>query len=150
MTKHTMVTFQLHRKGVILVVILSIVLAVLLAGAGFFAGVARGRKAAAAAAPKPAAPKKAAAAAPRTNQESFTLRVALLPTEEEASAEVKRLKIRRIAATVVPAETRDSVVVYEIHVGTYPDRRTALAAADSMQKDHGLPSAVVPSPLPPL
>lgn len=147
MTKHTMVTLQLHRKGVILIGIGCLLLAVLLVAGGYFAGIARARPRVPAA-PAPSVQKSArpaAASRAAASREAFSLRVALVMTEEEARAEVKRLSVKRLAATIVPVETNESLVVYEIHVGRYPDRRTAVAAAKSLKTDHALEAAVIPA-----
>jgi cell division septation protein DedD len=150
MTKHTMVTFQLHRKGVILIVIGCVFLAVLLVAVGYLAGVTRGRSSMkpAAAAPAVAAKTKPATAAPPAApapQENFSLRVGLVTSEAEAKEEVARLAIKKLTATVIPVERNESEVVYEIHVGRYPDRRAAVEAAQSL-REHGVDSAVVPAP----
>jgi cell division septation protein DedD len=149
MTKHTMVTFQLHRKGVILIVIGCVFLAVLLVAVGYLAGSARARSSAkpAAAAPAAAAKSKPAAAPPAApaSQESFSLRVGLVTSEEEAKAEVARLAVKKLTATVIPVERNESEIVYEIHVGRYPDRRAAVDAAQLL-RERGIDSAVVAAP----
>ena len=147
MTKHTMVTFQLHRKGVILIAVLAVIVAVLLVAAGYLAAALRPRPPQSAPS-VPAVKKPAAPAAPKVapKPELFTLRVALLTTEEEAQAEVKRLAVKKLKATVVPAETGEGAVIYEVHVGSYAGRAAAAKAAAQVQKEHGLVAAVVPAP----
>jgi hypothetical protein len=151
MTKHKMVTFQLHSKGVILVVVMAIVLAVLLVAAGYLAGSARAKKAAAVAAAKAARP-KTPPAAPRVAAppagDALTLRVGLATTEAEAQEMVKALAARQLSATVVPVQTRDSLILYELHSGRYPTRAAAAAAAASLEKDAGIDAAVVPAAQP--
>ena len=145
MTKHTMVKFTLHRKGVILIAILGVVLAVLLVAVGYIAGSLHARTtsaAAAAAAPKPATATTSAAAAP---PESFALRVGIAASEEEANEAVKHFKAKKLAAIVVPAELHDGTVVYEIHAGPYAGRERALAAAEELKND-GISSDLVPAP----
>ena len=146
MTKHTMVTFQLHRKGVILIVVMAVIVAVLLVAAGYMAAVMRPRRPArpaTATIKKPALPP---APKPAPQQETFTLRVAIAMSEEEAAAEVKRLTAKKLKATIVPAETSDGTVIYELHVGTYASRSAAAKAAAELARDHGVEGAVVPAP----
>jgi cell division septation protein DedD len=146
MTKHTMVKFTLHRKGVILIAILGIVLAVLLVVVGYIAGSLHARTTSAAAAapvPKPATATTASAAA--SPPESFALRVGIAASEEEANEAVKHFKAKKVAAIVVPAELHDGTVVYEIHAGPYAGREQALAAAEALKND-GISSDLVPAP----
>ena len=146
MTKHTMVKFTLHRKGVILIAILGVVLAVLLVVVGYIAGSLHARRtsaAAGAAAPKPAKPATTSAAA--APPESFALRVGIAASEEEANEAVKHFKAKKLAAIVVPAELHDGTVVYEIHAGPYAGREQALAAAEVLKND-GISADLVPAP----
>lgn len=150
MTKHTMVKFTLHRKGVILIAVLCVVLAVLLVVVGYIGGSLHARSKSAAAVTPPAHAATAttattAAAAPAPPPESFALRVGIAASEDEANEAVKHFKAKKVAAIVVPAELHDGTVVYEIHAGPYAGRQQALAAAEALKND-GIQSDLVPAP----
>ena len=144
--KHTMVTFQLHKKGVILIVILCLIVAVLLVAAGYVWGRQSAAKQAAAVAQKPAPAKPASAAppAPAAPVIHYTLRIGIETSEEEAQAKVKELGLKKLAATVVPMETSGGAVLYEIRTGAYPDRAAAAKAATALEENLQMPAAVVP------
>ena len=146
MTKHTMVKFTLHRKGVILIAILCVVLAVLLIVVGYLAGSLRvpTKSAAVVPPPKPAAT-TTTTSAPAPPPESFALRVGIAASEEEANEAVKHFKAKKLAAIIVPAELHDGTMVWEIHAGPYAGREQALAAAEALKND-GIPSDLVPAP----
>src|SRR5215213_7872127 len=120
---HTMVTFRLHRSGVILLVVFCVVLVVLVYAAGVLTAgwwnVGRGfsppppvaRAPGVARAPeggglKPRPTLKAAPAAPR---ESLTLRVAVLTSEEDAKAELANLTAMGLKPSVVQMATTSGV-----------------------------------------
>jgi hypothetical protein len=136
-----MVTFQLHRNGVILIVILCVIVAVLLVTAGYVWGKQSAVRPAAAVVQTPARPKPAEPA-PLLR---YTLRIGIEATEEEAQAAVKQLAARKLAATIVPVETSGGAVLYEIRTGAYPDRAAAAKAATALQDEHRMPAAVVPA-----
>jgi cell division septation protein DedD len=142
-----MVTFRLHRTAVIWIAIGCVFVAMLLLTAGYLAGAAHllGTRTAPV---RPAPPKRAAAAKPSASGEAFALRVAIAMTEEEANAEVKRMKAKQLSAAIVPVETSDAAIVYEIHVGRYPDRAAAAKAAQSLRSDQSIDAAVVPASTP--
>jgi hypothetical protein len=146
-----MITFQLHRNGVILIVTGCVLLAILFVAGGYLAGAAHSRTASAALPAISLIPRKAASPAaqkPAEDQESLSLRVGMATTEEEAKAEVQHLAVEQLMTTIVPVETSNALPVYEIHFGHYTDRRTAVADAEMLQKDYGLTAAVVPAPKP--
>ena len=166
----------LHRMGIVLLVVGTLVFTVLVFVAGWIAGSARTKatfrpavtlaKPAVPAVPKPAVPKIAApstaalfpapaakpAAAPTpaatdsAAPELFTLRVAAFATEEEAKARVAELAARNLEATIVPMPTSSATILYSVCIGQYPGRIAAADAADALAKQHGLDAAVVPVP----
>ena len=141
-----MVTFQLHKKGVLLIVILALLVAVLLVAAGFLWG--RNSAATAAAANRPPVQSTAPTAASATAGASgrrYTLRIAIEATEEDAQETVKALKMKKLAGTVAPIETSEGTVLYEIYAGSYPDRAAAAKAAETLEEEHQLTAAVVPA-----
>lgn len=142
-----MVTFQLHKKGVILIVILSLIVAVLLVAAGFLWG--RSSVEPAATGRRPAAAAQTVPANSTTTAEGgrlYTLRVGIEATEEEAQSVVKALAARKLAVTVAPVETSSGAVIYELHTGSYADRSAAARAAAELEDDFQLSAAVVPVP----
>jgi len=142
MTRHTMVTFQLHRKGVMLIAIGCLLLAVLLLAAGYIAGVpsTQTTTAVAHAVLKPMAP------AVQPPQEAFALRVGIETSEDDAKETVKHLAMKKVPAKIVPAETREGNVIYEIQTGHYTDRRQAIAAAHDLKRNSDIQAAIVPAP----
>lgn len=170
MSDKGVVKFQLHRIGVVLLAIGTLVFSVLVFVAGWIAGSARTKatlappsvtlaKPALPAAPKPTLPKipatasvlpvaKAAAppppvAAGSAAPEMFTLRVAAFATEEQAKARVAELAARNLEATIVPMPTSSATILYAVCIGRYAGRIAAADAADALAKQHGLDAAVV-------
>lgn len=146
---HTMVTFRLHRSGVILLVVFTVVLAILIYVAGYLTAVytrkppAPPAKPVAAAAPKPAPAKKAAA--PTEPQESLTLRLSVLTSEEDAKAELARLAGFGLKPEIVQMPTTSGVTLYSVCVGRYETRSAANAAAGELQRRLGFMPVIVPA-----
>jgi len=151
-TKHTIVNFQLARSGVALVAGGGLVMAGLLAGAGYMAGRASSPPPKPAAppparpsAPAPAAPPAAKKAPPPA--ELFSLRAGTAGSEEEAKALQAKLKAKGIASAIV-ALPPDSggVVIYSVESGQYASRREAADAAAALAEKTGVRTVVVPVP----
>ena len=147
---HTMVTFRLHRNGVILLVVFCVVLSILIYVAGYLTAVYTRTPPApppkpviAAAAPKPA-PAKKAAVEPR---ESLTLRLSVLTSEEEAKAELARLTGFGLQPVIVQMPTSAGVTLYSVCVGRYETRADANAAAKELQSRLGFSPVIVPAHL---
>ena len=153
MTKHEMVTFRLHRGGVILAVILALVFAILIFAAGYLTATARRR------AVVPAAPAKSAAkpaAAPQTPAtassapaaQALTIRAGAFATEEEAKALAGKLTAGKIESRIVPFETAEGTTLYLVLAGSYTTRPEALAAMSQIEQKEGVTGAVIPLPPP--
>lgn len=164
--KHTMVTFRLHRIGVVWIVVGCLLLAVLIFAAGYLAGTRRGIAITTARLKKPAVPKiappkvavpklpvnvppvpvaPAAVAAAKSEETSVALRVGVFPSEEEAKASVQQLTALGLKPTIVPVPRAEATPLYTVRVGRYASRSDAVAAARALEKQHGLVSAVVPA-----
>lgn len=144
MTKHTMVTFRLHRSGVVLLVVCGVIVAVLLFAAGWIGGMQHvpaappvGR-AEARPTPPPAPPPT-----PAPVEEPLTLRLGAFVTEEEAKAFVQSLAARKIDAAIIPIPS-GSATVYTVLSGHYTTHDAAVAAAASLEKQ-GLDAVIVPA-----
>ena len=155
---HTMVTFRLHRNGVILLVVFCVVLAILIYVAGYLTAVysrpaVAERKTGfspsrAATAPVPP-PRGRAEARPALSEprEALTLRVAVLTSEEEAKAELARLTGFGLKPAIVQMPTSAGVTLYNICVGRYETRAAANAAAKELQSRLGISPVIVPANL---
>ncbi len=155
---HTMVTFRLHRSGVILLAVFCLVLAVLIYVVGVltarFWGVAApapvatapSRPVAGTAGKAPALQKQPATPASR---ELLTLRVAVLTDEEDAKAEIARLTAMGLNPSVVQVPTSSGVTLHNIIVGQFETRSAANAAAEELQSRLGFLPVVIPAPRPP-
>jgi hypothetical protein len=158
---HTMVTFRLHRSGVILLVVFCVVLVVLVyaagvltagswnAGRGFSPPPPVARAPVVAPAPaggglKPRPTLKAAAPG-----ESLTLRVAVLTSEEDAKAELANLTAMGLKPAVVQMVTTSGVTLHNVVVGHFETRAAANAAAKELQSRLGFLPVVIPAPVPP-
>jgi cell division septation protein DedD len=176
MTKHTIVKFQLHRTGIVLIVIGCIVISLLLVAAGYVTGYAKGSgafaalKGASGAGLKPAglkpglhpaatAPVAAAAPASRPGfspappaappPEAFSLRVGKTWNEEAAKAWQTELKGKEITAVIVAMPAENGVTIYSVEIGRYPDRHAAADEAERLKDRQGIETVVVPAaPLP--
>jgi cell division protein FtsN len=148
--KHTMVTFQLHRTGVVLLVIGSLLVGGLLFAGGYLAGM---RRAPAPRVALPVAPKAppvnaalvpaAAPAAPATPPEHYAIRAGLFTSNEEATAYLQQLTARKLTATIASMPTTSGPTLYAVRIGDYPTRRAAAAAAETLQREHGINGAIV-------
>jgi hypothetical protein len=145
MTKHTMVTFRLHRSGLILLVVCALIVAVLLFAAGWIGGMQHvgagfsppGPAKAGPHVPPPAPP----APPPARAEEPLALRLGAFVTEEEAKAFVQSLAARKIDAAIIPVPS-GSATVYTVLSGHYTTHDAAAAAAASMEKQ-GLDAVIV-------
>jgi septal ring-binding cell division protein DamX len=159
---HEIVTWRLHKKGVILAVLALLLFTILVFAAGYMTAVMRlasmppkPATAAKAAAPKAkaatttqasaVAPGATSAAAPPAPQQTLALQVAIFASEEEATTYVKELAKMELTGFVVAMPTRDGPVLYGVEAGEYKSRRDALAAADVLQHKHGIRATVVPA-----
>ena len=149
MTKHSMVTFRLHRMAVIFMIVGAVLVAALLVGAGYLLGKWRRPAAEVVGRLKPAAPlgaaQKPAAVVPTETTEPLAVRVAMFDTEEEAKGFVQQLAARKLAASILPVNTSAGMTLYTVQVGSYPTRAAADAAAKSLTDEYGLHTAVVPA-----
>lgn len=151
---HTMVTFRLHRSGVILLVVFCVILAVLIYAAGYLTASYRSQSRSTIAKPKVT---KKATPPPRKTQpaknaepyERLMLRVAVLTNEEDAKALVATLTADGFKAAIIPMPTPQGVVLHSVVVGHYETRSAANKAAEELQSQLGYLPAVVPAPPPP-
>lgn len=150
---HTMVTFRLHRSGVILVVVFGVVLAGLLYAAGVLT--AKFWTAAPPQRPKPIALKPRATppvvnrqAPPSAAKENLTLRVAVLTSEEDAKAQMASLAAMGLKPSVVQMPTSSGVMLHNVVVGHFETRAAANAAAKELQSRLGFLPVVIPAPPP--
>jgi cell division septation protein DedD len=162
---HKMVSFRLHRIGVILLIVGSLFLAVLIFAAGYLAGMKRGAvniakpkvpaiptialptlpTAAKPAVAASAGPSSAASTSSASTDESLALRVGAFISEEDAKASVQQLAVYKLQGVIVPVAV-DGGPLYTVQVGHYTSREAAAKAAEKMEKEHGLQAAVVPAP----
>ncbi|HYN22688.1 MAG TPA: SPOR domain-containing protein [Thermoanaerobaculia bacterium] len=159
--KHTMVTFRLHRKGVILVAVGAVLVGVLLFAAGYLTALRRSRGVDAARAPQITASNKAekdrkddkdkkdakkeSPETPHISDEVFALRVGAFADEAEAKAFVEALTARGHQPVVVPVTTQNGVVLQTVLIGRYSSRDEASSAAAELKEKEELSSAVVPA-----
>lgn len=149
---HKIVTFRLHVRGVALLVIGCVLLAVLIFAVGFLAGMRfrppdvtkpslpAGVSARAVALPAVAPP------ATDPNAPKLALRVATFDSEDAAKASVQDLASRyKLEGTIVP-EAAATGTVYCVLVGRYASRQEAADAAAALQREHELSAVVVPAP----
>lgn len=157
--KHTMVTVQLHRSGVVLVVIGSLLLGGLLFAGGYLAGMRHGSPVAA---PKlPAVKKPVAPAAiippampvpakPQAKSEQLSIRAALFVSKEDADAYAQQLTARKLETWIATSATSSGATLYSVNIGRYTSRREASVAVEAMKRELGVDGAVVtivPEPL---
>ncbi|HEX7154493.1 MAG TPA: SPOR domain-containing protein [Thermoanaerobaculia bacterium] len=148
MPKQEIVTFRLHRKGVMLVVLGAVFVAVLIFVGGYLLGKWRGmaavRTPVAVSVPQMPKPQLPAAqpAAPATPADSLTLRVGTFTTEEDAKAAMAQLAALKPA--VVSQPTSSGTTLYVLHAGSYRSRGEAAAAAKELEK-RGVSAVVVPA-----
>lgn len=156
---HTMVTFRLHRSGVILLLVFGVILAVLIYFAGYLTATYRQKSVARD--PLPVASKEQAktpptadrqpptAPAPSAPGESLTLRVSVHTSAEDAQAQVASLAAMGLKPTVIQMPTTSGVTLHNVCVGQFESRSAANAAAEELQSRLGFLPVVVPAPPPP-
>lgn len=153
--KHAMITFRLHRKGVVLVAVGAVLLGVLLFAAGYLTARRTAAppvptpvpKPAAAPAPKKEKPdKQESAAKPHIEDEAFTLRVGAFADEADAKAFVQEMTARGHPSVVVPWTAQSGIVLHTVTTGRYDGRDEAASAAGELKRKEGISSAVVPAP----
>lgn len=143
--KHAMVTFRLHRKGVVLVSVGAVLMGFLLFAAGYLTALRRPIPPAAPPAPKIEQPEKQESAArPHIEDEAFTLRVGAFADEAEAKAFVEEMAARG-HKPVVAAMAQNGVVLHMVMTGRYAGRDAAAAAAAELKRKEGIFAAVVPA-----
>jgi len=149
--KHKMITFRLHRKGVVLLSIGAVLMGTLLFATGYLT--AQRRSLPQAALPsvpasekeKPEKPEKQeSAATPHIEDEAFTLRVGAFADEAEAKACVQELAVRGHKASVATV-ARNGIVLHLVLLGSYAGRDAAAEAAAELKRKEGIASAVVPA-----
>jgi cell division septation protein DedD len=158
--KHTMVTFQLHRTGVVLLVIGSLLVGGLLFAGGYLAAMRRSPapapRVAVPVVPKvppvnaalmpgatPAAAATPAPAAPAPPPEHYAIRAGLFTSNEEATAYLQQLTARKLTANIASMPTTSGPTLYAVRIGDYPTRRAAATAAEALQREHGINGAIV-------
>ncbi|HYC88538.1 MAG TPA: SPOR domain-containing protein [Thermoanaerobaculia bacterium] len=152
---HTMVTFRLHRSGVILLVVLCVVLSILIYVAGYVTAVytrpaVAERRTGFSPSKAPAPPPRGRAEARPTlsePREALTLRVSIATSEEEAKGELARLTGFGLQPVIVQMPTSAGVTLYNICVGRYETRSAANAAAKELQSRLGFLPVIVPANL---
>jgi cell division septation protein DedD len=141
-----MVTFRLHRQGVIFIIIGSILAAVLIFIGGCVFGMRRrpALPSLPATARAGSAPAAVTATAPKQPEgELLAVRVGVFDSEEEAKALAQKLSARKLEAAILPLTTTGGVQLYTVQVGHYTTRAAASAAAAALADEHGLKPAVV-------
>ena len=146
--KHTIVTFRLHRRGVILLALGSILLGALLFAAGCLAGMRRAERTAAAAPAIPAPPaplKPKPPEAPKDEQveEAYALRVGTFADEAEAKTFADELAAAGQKPAISPMPTSGGVMLHAVSVGPYPSRDAASEAATGLAR-RGISAVIVP------
>ena len=149
--KHAMITFRLHRKGVVLVSIGAVLLGALLFAAGYLTArraPVLNRKEIAAPAPEKKRSEKTAkqesAATPHIEDEAFTLRVGAFADEADAKAYMQELAAHGHKTVVTPV-ARKGIVLHMVLLGRYAGRDAAAEAAAELKRKDGIASAVVPA-----
>lgn len=155
---HTMVTFRLHRSGVILLVVFCVVLSILIYVAGYLTAVYTSRPTVAErrtgsslskapATPPPTGGRAEAQPTSGEPKESLTLRLSVMTSEEEAKAELARLTGFGLQPVIVQMPTSAGVTLYNVCVGRYETRSAANAAAKELQSRLGFSPVIVPAHL---
>lgn len=159
-----MVTFRLHRKGVVLITIGAVLLGGLLFAVGYLTALRRSRGIDTPQTPQTpqiTAPgkdekdkkddkdkkdaKKESPDTPHISDEVFALRVGAFADEADAKAFVEALTARGHQPVVVPVTTQNGVVLHTVQIGSYANRDEAAAAAEELKEKEELDSAVVPA-----
>lgn len=140
-----MITYRLHRKGVVLISIGAVLMGFLMFAAGYLAALRRPVPSAAAPAQKKdSTVKQESAPKPHIEDEAFTLRVGAFADEAEAKAFVQQLKARG-HKPVVAAVAQNGVMLHMVLIGRYMGRDAAAEAAAELKRKEGIFSAVVPA-----
>lgn len=154
---HTMVTFRLHRSGVILLIVFLVVLAILIYVAGYLMATYTQKRNVAHPALPIAAPQKQQAPPPTANRqpptpatprESLTLRVSVHTSAEDAQAQVASLTAMGLKPTIIQMPTTSGVTLHNVCVGHFETRSAANAGAKELQSRLGFLPVVVPAPPP--
>ena len=149
---HTMVTFRLHRSGVILLAIFGVVLAVLIFAAGVltarFWTSAPPRPKVGGLKPRPTPTVNRQPPTSPAPKENLTLRVAVLTSEEDAKTQLASLTAMGLKPSTIQMPTTSGVTLYTIVVGHFETRAAANAAAKELQSRLGFLPVVIPAPLP--
>ena len=157
-----MVTFRLHRKGVVLLALGAVLLGALLYMAGCLVGQRRGAVAqlgrpaglpkvpAAPALKPPALRAPAAPGAPAVSPlpaapQAFALRAGAFTDEAEAKALVQDLASRGLQASLVPVPAGGGAVLQTVLLGRYASREEAAAALAELGRE-GISAVVVAAP----
>jgi cell division septation protein DedD len=147
--KHSMITWRLHRKGVVLISIGTVLMGLLMFSAGYLTALRRSVPPAAAPAPAPAQKKakpekQESAGKPHIEDEAFTLRVGAFADEADAKALVQDMTARGHTPTVAPV-AQNGVMLHMVLLGRYLGRDAAAEAAAELKRKEGIFSAVVPA-----
>lgn len=147
---HTMVTFRLHRRGVILLVVFGVILAALIYVAGYLTASRRGARASSPLIARAESPRPRTKPATKTTEprEALTLRVAIFTSEEDAKAQVASLTSQGLKPTIIQMPTSAGVTLHNVCVGQFETRSAANAAAQELQRRLGYLPAVIPAPAP--
>jgi len=144
-----MVTYRLHRKGVVLISIGAVLMGFLMFAAGYLMALRRPAPspaipAAATAQKKDKTEKQESVSKPHIEDEAFTLRVGAFADEADAKAFVQEMTARGHKPVVAPV-AQNGVVLHMVLMGRYAGRDEAAAAAAELKQKEGILSAVVPA-----
>ena len=159
MTQHTMVTFRLHRIGVILIVIGVVLFSILIFAGGYIAGRVEGKKIAlkkpelklplpaprGEGGQRPGEGQAAKPQEPTAPTETFTIRAGTYATDADAKAVVARLAARKIDATIESRTTSEGTNFFVVFAGKFNNRDEASKVASTLADEERLDTAVVPS-----
>ena len=140
-----MVTWRLHRKGVVLLAIGAVLMGFLMFAAGYLTALRRPIAPAAAAAQKKDQPEKQESAPkPHIEDEVFTLRMGAFGDEADAKTLVQEMTARGHKPVVAPV-AQNGIVLHAVLIGRYAGRDAAAEAAAELKRKEGIFSAVVPA-----
>ena len=143
--KHSMITWRLHRKGVVLLSVGAVLMGFLMFSAGYLTALRRPIPPAAAPAPNKIKPEKQESAEkPHIEDEAFTLRVGAFADEADAKAFVQELTARGHKPAVAPV-AQNGVMLHMVLIGRYLGRDAAAEAAAELKRKEGIFSAVIPA-----
>ena len=147
--KHSMITWRLHRKGVVLISVGAVLMGFLMFAAGYLTALRRSIPPAPQAITAPA-PKKEqtekqeSAEKPHIEDEAFTLRVGAFADEADAKAFVQEMTARGHKPVVAPV-AQNGIVLLMVLIGRYAGRDAAASAAAELKRKERILSAVVPA-----